>query len=284
MSYKLCIDIGGSKIISGLLGPNGNIVKSQMIDTPKNIVAFERELKLLAKNFSNGAQRLNISFAGRVDASGKVLLAPNLPKALIGRNIKKLFNTKSEKTTIENDGTCFALNNIRLGNLKSGKSGLCIVWGTGIGGAIIFFDKVVRIRGRDMFGEIGHIQYLDHNYDVEKIIGGKNLESNFGHDGKELYALAYAEDKEARDILRGIGRIFGRYLLSLIFIFDPEVVCLGGGIVNLWKFIKPGVDEIKRLNSSAFGGIKEIYVSDDPYAMLKGAYFADERENFTDKL
>ena len=123
---KLCIDIGGTKIIFAIIDGSGHIIKSKRIDTPKLKSLF---LKALSENisnykaFSNGI--INVSMAGRVDNSGKVIFSPNLPIA--GFNFIEFMKRFSRKVTIENDGNCFGIYQLYAGGLKKYKSGLIIV-------------------------------------------------------------------------------------------------------------------------------------------------------------
>ncbi len=284
MRDKLCIDIGGTKTLIGLIDSDSNIKESCRIKTSKDIKKFARDLKIEVKKFKGRVACVNVSFAGRVDTQGKVILAPNLPKELIGKNLIAMLNTGFKSVHIENDAVCFCLNAMNTRKITSDRSGLAIVWGTGIGGAVILFGKILKIKGREKFGEIGHIQTFNTDSDIESLIGGKGFKPNFGNDGEHLYKLASSGDKESIRKFREIGRLFGRYLLSLIYIFDPESIYIGGGVLNAWKFIKAGVEDIKFKNETVFSRVSNIYVSKDSYAMLKGAYFIDEKKNFIDKL
>ncbi|MCL4398787.1 MAG: ROK family protein [Candidatus Parvarchaeota archaeon] len=277
---KLCIDIGGTKIIFAILDKPGHILKSRRVSTPKSKNLF---LKMLSANindylkFSNGI--INVSIAGRLDENGKVVFAPNLP--IFGFNLRDFMKTFSKKVSIENDGNCFGIGQLYESGLKKYKSGLVVVWGTGIGSSIIYSGRIYK--GGGFATESGHMIY-DYNSgeDVESIIGGKSIKRVYGVDGFNLHKLAEKGDKKALKAFEKIGRIFGFYLSSMIFILDPEIIILGGSFVNSWKFMKNSAYEV--LRDRRIRKRITVRIARGKFYVIKGCYFIDEYENSNNKL
>ena len=277
---KLCIDIGGTKIIFTIIDRPGHIIKSKRIDTPKSQSLF---LKVLSENINsykalyNGI--INVSMAGRVDNSGKVIFSPNLP--LAGFNFIEFMKKFSNKVTIENDGNCFGIYQLYAGGLKKYKSGLAIVWGTGIGSSIIYSGRIYN--GGGFATESGHMIY-DYNTgkDIEDAIGGKSIKQEYGMDGFNLHRLAEAGDKMALKAFQEIGRKFGLYLSSMMFLLDPEIIVIGGSFANSWKFMKDSVYSV--INDRRIRKKLIIKITRGKFYVVRGCYFIDEYENSNNKL
>ncbi len=277
---KLCIDIGGTKIIFAIIDGSGHIIKSKRIDTPKLKSLF---LKALSENisnykaFSNGI--INVSMAGRVDNSGKVIFSPNLPIA--GFNFIEFMKRFSRKVTIENDGNCFGIYQLYAGGLKKYKSGLIIVWGTGIGSSIIYSGKIYK--GGGFATESGHMVYdYSTGKDIESAIGGKSIKQMYGMDGFDLHRLAEKGDKKALKAFQEIGRKFGLYLSSMMFVLDPEVIIIGGSFANSWKFMKDSIYSV--INERRIRKRMTIKIVRGKFYVVRGCYFIDEYENSNNKL
>ncbi len=277
---KLCIDIGGTKIIFAIINRDGDIIKSKRIDTPKSKDLF---LEVLTYNitdylqFSNNI--INVSIAGRIDNTGKIIFSPNLP--ILGFNFMKFMKGFSSKVTIENDGNCFGAYHLYAGDLKKYKSALVVVWGTGIGSSIIYSKKIYK--GGGLAAESGHIVY-DYNTgeDIESAIGGKSIEQLYGIDGFGLQKLAEGGDKKALKAFDEIGRMFGFYLSSMILILDPEAIIIGGSFANSWKFIKDSVYKV--VNDKKIRRKIKIEIARGKFYVVRGCYFIDEYENSNNKL
>ncbi len=277
---KLCIDIGGTKIIFAIIDGSGHVIKSKRIDTPKSKSLFLKELSENINNyqeFSNGI--INISIAGRVDNAGKVVFSPNLP--ITGLNFTEFMKRFSMKVTIENDGNCFGLYQLYAGSLKKYKSGLAIVWGTGIGSSIIYSGRIYK--GGGFATESGHMVYdYSTGEDIENAIGGKIIKKIYGMDGFNLHRLAEKGDKKALKAFQEIGRKFGLYLSSMMFVLDPEVIIIGGSFANSWKFMKDSIYTV--INDRRIRKKIKIKISRGKFYVVRGCYFIDEYENSNNKL
>ena len=58
----------------------------------------------------------------------------------------------------------------------------------------------------------------------------------------------------------------------MIYILDPEIIVLYGGVINSWNFMKNGVKEKLR----EFRMKNKIRVIKDRYYTLRGCYYIDE--------
>ena len=139
---------------------------------------------------------------------------------------------------------------------------LMLTLGTGIGGAMVFGGSVYR--GRGFAGEFGHARFArgEHMCDCgqrgcwETEAAGPALErlarELIGHDpkgslatvledatpsGPAISAAAAAGDPQAITLITQVGRNFGQGLASVISIFDPDRVVIGGGLGSIGEIL-----------------------------------------------
>lgn len=265
---RFCIDIGGTKTVFALIDENLSIKRSEILPTPKNRERLSQFLLENSKRYSGESETAAISVAGRVDRNGKMVFCPNL--AALGLNIKRIVGSLFNESIIENDGNCFGLYSAKAGQLKGMKNGIAIVWGTGIGGAVLSDGKIMH--GEGLSTELGHIALFDRQSgDIESLIGGGSIKERYGMDGFTLHSLAEKGDPSAIKSFSEIGRQFGRYISSLSYIFDPERIVIGGSFANSWKFMKEEV--YKSVKRETIRGKLDIKIEKGKYNVIKGCYF-----------
>ena len=198
----IAVDIGGTHIRFAIIKNNKifNFIKKE---TPKNKKDILKELVgYIEKSINKNTKAIGISCAG-VIKNNVITNSPNLP--LKNVNIKKYLQQKFKKRfEIENDANCAALAESRFGIKK--KNFLVMTLGTGIGGGIIINKELYK--GKSGAGEFGEII----------INQGKNLEYNY---------------KKSKNNKEKLADILGQGIASLVFVFDPEIIVLTGGMKNL---------------------------------------------------
>lgn len=265
---KVCADIGGTNMRVALIDKRLRILDEVYTSTPKMKDEFLYVLLNAIKRFIGKSDVLNVAAAVRVDKNGNVILSWNLP--ILGMKLRKMLSKYFKEVNIDNDAACAALMFMRKKNLRNA---LIITWGTGIGGAFLVDGKLYR--GGGIAGEIGHMQAFDgYGNDMEDLIGGKAMKRRYGRWGEELHNLARRGNQDALDAFEEVGSRFGRYLASIIFMFDPKRIVLVGSLPYSWDFMKTSaMEELKRFGLSK--RIK-IYIVKDKTFVIKGAYFLDE--------
>jgi glucokinase len=135
---------------------------------------------------------------------------------------------------------------------------LMLTLGTGVGGGVIvdhrlyrgwaeFGHIVVEFDGKPCQGACtgrGHLESY-----CTGVAAGEDAAEVFGPgtDAHALVALAEDGDERAIDVLARIGRYLGAGIGSLINIFNPQVVAIGGGFgAAAWEFLLGPAREIVR--------------------------------------
>jgi glucokinase len=156
---------------------------------------------------------------------------------------------------VDNDANAAAWAEFQLGAARDHSDVLLVTLGTGIGGAIIADGRVYR--GSSFAGEWGHMVYQANGLQCdcgkrgcwETVASGPALARlgrefiSLNPDGQLARTLrkgnftaetitgaADAGDETARGLVSQVGAALGQGLCSLIAIFDPELIVVGGGL------------------------------------------------------
>ena len=244
----LCFDIGGTFIKYGLCDENFNLLEKDKIPTlaengGQSII--ERVIEIIEQYDS--IDRVAVSTAGQVDSENGIVVysTDNIPY-YTGMRVKSLIENKTGiPTFVENDVNSAALGEAHFGAAKGVSDFICLTLGTGIGGAIFLNNKLYK-GSASSAGELGHM--IIHS-------GGKQC--NCGGEGcYECYASASAliksvnkvspvelnafqifekENIEKPEIRSEIDKWIDEIivgLVNIIYIFNPSMIVLGGGIMN----------------------------------------------------
>lgn len=250
MNKYICIDVGGTSIKYGIISEQGNIITKNQIETQaeKGNNTVINKIKDIVRGYVNnyefqGIQGVCVSTAGMVDPdAGKIIYASQLIPDYIGTEIKKEieseFNLLCE---VENDVNCAGLGEMWLGAGKGKSSCICMTIGTGIGGCIIINNKLLH-GCNNSAGELGYMKIgKDEIQDVastsalvKKI---RKLKNNDLIDGKEIFELAKAGDKECIDAIDEMIEKLGVGIANAVYLLNPEVVILGGGIIAQKEYL-----------------------------------------------
>ena len=260
--YALGIDLGGIFMKAAVVTDQGDILDRQQADTPaeRKVDDTVGEIIRLIKDLRQDWPEIvgiGLGSPGLVDRDHRTIrLSPNFPewqnvalKEMIAEDI-------SLPIYLENDVNCFALAEYRWGAGKGFRHLLALAVGTGIGGGIILDGQLYR-GDSGAAGELGHVsvdlwgpkcncgnlgcveRYLGHRWFVEaarEALGDDTIDSP-----EQVSDLAKSGDEEAIRFIEGRGEILGVACTSLIHIFDPEAIVIGGGIAQCGEPLFRGV-------------------------------------------
>jgi glucokinase len=272
----LGIDIGGSSL-KVILREKEKILKKEVFDLPKENKDLFDLIEKIYKNFSqkNKLEKVGIGVAGILDKKReKIIKASNL-SFLEGVKIKKEIEKRlKRKVFIENDVNCFGLGEKFFGKAKNLDYFIFLALGSGIGGAIFVNGKLI-LGKEGGAGEIGHI-FLDikNKFDFEELASDKFLKRKLGKNSFSAKILAEKGQKKAIKIFKELGRNLGFGIINLIYIFDPQAIILGGGIILAKKFFEKEMKKtIKKFIISKIYKTKILFSDLERFGGAIGASF-----------
>lgn len=252
------VDLGGTKMVAGLVSPDGAISHERFYPRPANHQAMlEEPFELVDALLTSGVAAIGLGVAGLIDRSGRLAWGPNIA----GTDIA--FRELAEATfglpvIVDNDANFWALAEATLGAAAGYDHAVVLTLGTGIGGGIIADGQVYR--GNGFAGEFGHI-VVDPDGDLctcgnrgcwETLASGRRLDAlareivrkepdgpvaaEAGGEpptGLHLLGPALAGDPSAIDAYRAVGEALGRGLATLAVIFDPQIIVIGGAVATV---------------------------------------------------
>ncbi len=269
------LDIGGTKM-EGILWRGGKIVSTMQIRTPRTRPVFLRALlKLVSFLGMSGVRGVGLSVAGAIDLrQGKILSSPNL-RFLKNFGLRD-WVAKRLKTAvrIDNDANCFLRGELMFGRARGKKHVVILTLGTGVGGGVAIDGKL--LSGHQVSAaELGHIVLSREGgrfLTLEDLVSSHGFRRFGIADPLALQNKGFAGDKKAIAIYRQIGTYLGAGLASLINIFDPELVILGGGISRAdYLLLRPALREMPKHTLHSLKVLPPVKISKLKHAGALGA-------------
>ena len=259
------VDIGGTKILAGIVTEDGEVVSTARRPTPRHdandvLDLVAEVVNELIETSSEPLDGVGLGVAGLVDAErSRVYFAPNLRWSQVP--VRTLLEAATGlPVVVENDGNVAAWGEFRFGAGR-GVSGLTLVTvGTGIGGGIVVNGSLFR-GAHGVAGEIGHInavpdgrpcgcgrngcleQYASGNALVREarmLAAERRSEAGVllalgdgtpeGVQGLHVTQAAKAGDPVPMEAFTIVGTWLGRGLADLAAVLDPELFVIGGGV------------------------------------------------------
>ena len=229
------VDLGGTKILAGVVDEAGRVHATEQRETPTGsqeelLDALEDAVRKL---LTPEIVAVGFGIPARVNQrTGVALGAVNIPLHELSLR-EELGSRLGVPVGIENDASAATLAEFVHGAGRGSTDLVMLTLGTGVGGGIVIDGRLYR-----GWAELGHIVIVE---DGEPCYGAC---SGRGH--VEAYCSGHAADAVAREVLgptasardlvaqrhpalEGIGKHLGTAIGSLINIFDPQVVLIGGG-------------------------------------------------------
>lgn len=249
MDKVIGIDLGGTKINACLIDQDGNIVERNSIETEakkgRDVVLSNIRKAIYGLDFKE-AKAIGIGTPGFIDSeNGVVTFAGNID-GWTGLNLKEAVEAFVDVPVfVENDANIALVAEKWIGAAQNAKDIVMITLGTGLGGAV-YNEKGGLLAGSHFQGaELGHmILYPGGDYCTCGQHGcaeaycagtalGKTYKKLTGKDltGEEILSRV-DEDPKAMEVLETYQSNLAYYLTSLRNIFDPEVIVIGGGVIN----------------------------------------------------
>ena len=261
--YAVGVDIGGTKIAAGVVTSDGRILRKATAPTPQDQDHLVRHILAVIEDLQGdypGVAAVGVGAAGMIDwPTGHIRWAPN--NSYSDLPLQQLLAEGSGlPAVVENDANAAAWAEAAVGAGAGLGNVIALTIGTGIGGGIILNGELQRGE-TGVAGEAGHIIINPVGGELcgcgatgclEAMASGTAL----GRDGRRaaaadpeglltqlagtaasvtgetVYQAALAGDTDARQLFGRLGFWLGVGIASLVNVFDPQLVILGGGLVT----------------------------------------------------
>src|SRR5574341_43229 len=262
------VDLGGTHLRAATVDGDGRIkfrLKQQTpeADCPQQIVdailAAARKCREQAATAGQTIGAISVVVPGSINvAAGAIVKAPNLPCLDGFRLTETLTRALRLPAILENDANAAAVGEMWQGAARGRRTIVCVTLGTGVGGGIILDGKLWH-GANDSAAEIGHM-CVDPFGGVACTCGSRGclevyasataivrmtrearpryprsiLAAENGLTSEQVYCAGLQGDKLALEVFRRMGVYLGIGLANLINSLNPEMIVIGGGVVNAW--------------------------------------------------
>ncbi len=271
--YSIGVDLGGTKILAGLVNTEtGEVKESAKKRTQKSgsdEPLINRIIRTIEKVIDESQipiselSSIGIGAAGQVDREKGVLIAaPNLK--CFDLKLKKILEDHFKiPVFVGNDVEVATIGEITFGNGVGYKNLVCIFVGTGVGSGIVCDGKIYS-GATGTAGEIGHIiinsggrlcgcgehgcleAYASRTAIEKKITGAIKkgqksiiqdlLEDSDSIKSKHIKKAVELNDKVVINAITEASKDLSCGLASVINFFNPEIIILGGGLIEAVDF------------------------------------------------
>lgn len=272
--YSIGVDIGGTTVKLGCVQDGTSIIYRDKRQSPRDPLVMAQTIRgmvAVAQKRFPGA-KVGISCAGSMDSQGRVTASQlGWVAAPLGELLYEQFQ---RSLPMENDAMSALAAEHIYGSLKNCQTGILITLGTGIGGGLVIGGAPAR-GYMGLHGEIGHM-----------ITHADGRPCSCGQQGCwEMYAAASklreaAGGMSVREVMSNVraGRLMDIWenyihevvigLSSLMMIFAPEIIAIGGGLSNAGDIV---IDTIR-------AGVAQTsaYNTFNPFTQIVSASFQND--------
>ncbi|MGL4934453.1 ROK family protein [Cetobacterium sp.] len=252
----VAIDIGGTEIKYGSVSTGGEVIFSSSLQTEasKGVEQLLEKIFRIVEELKNDRTiGIAVSATGQIDGKiGKVVGGTNLIPGWIGTNLVQILEDKyGLPAVLENDVNCAALGEMWMGAAAGKENFICLTIGTGIGGGVILNGELLRGEG-SVAAEFGHIQIVKNG--VQCGCGNKGCYQGYASttallrmaeekfskklNGREIFEEVHKNNVEYKELVHEWADYFTDGLATLIYIFNPSLVVIGGGVSKQGDFLK----------------------------------------------
>lgn len=290
-TYAIAIDLGGTQLRAALFAQDKMLKRAALpTDVSGGPTAIVNQMEVLVGQISEGIDKnaiigVGLSTAGPIDTvDGVVLGIPTLPgweSFPIRSELAKRFDLPA---SVENDAIASALGEWRHGAGRGFQNLVYLTISTGIGGGVVVDGRLLHGR-KGMAAHLGHMQLVQDGPECgcgaigcfEALASGtalakraaKAIQENrspflagVARDGIigaiDVFNGARAGDEICQTLVEDEAKYLGQGITSLIHIFSPERVILGGGISQAFDLLEPGLNAV--IQAQAMEPFKDVPV------------------------
>lgn len=252
------VDVGGTKILSGLVDADGHILRTSRRPTPRSAEDLVSAIVAAIGDVTgegDGPLPLGCGFPGLVTRHGIARYGPNISLREFGLRDALITQLGSADVVVENDANAAAWAEFAVGAGRAVHDTMAMfTLGTGVGGGLVIGGRLHR--GANGFGgELGHIvlevdgepsasgihgvleayasgtavERMATQAQAEGRLVGTPLDGPTSPIGQAVTDAARDGVPVAVEILATVGRYLGLGAAAIVNALDPELVVVGGG-------------------------------------------------------
>ena len=252
--FRIGIDVGGTKIAGVLIDEKNRVIEHLILATPKDsldhfLIMMQAAVDPLIARVEKAKgiiTSIGVGAPGPIDKEkGLVIVAPNLPllnQVKLAELLQKQINKPEIPVFLDNDANCFVRAEGTIGAGKGSNNFYGLTIGTGIGGGWWHHGEVY-FGHHGAASEPGHLVVDVDNFMTLEQAYHKLMQSNPAAMAEE----AYRGDVLAEQSFYEIGSYLGIAFSTIVNLFDPEMIILGGGaLASSDLFLKAAKENLKK--------------------------------------
>jgi glucokinase len=281
MSLTVGVDVGGTKVLGGVVDASGKVLATSRRDTPREGgLELTRTIAAVALELmqEHSITAVGVSAAGFVSSDRKTMLAtPNIADwngVQLDIELTKLIGLP---VVIENDANAAAWGEAKFGAGRNQAHMMMLTIGTGVGGGIVVNNELYR-GAFGIAAEFGHLRVVPEGHLCgcgargcfeqyasgsalrrharEAISASPDLARNLlargdgtidGLTGEAITDAAREGDAVALAAFQTTAQYLGAGIASLAVLLDPSCVVIGGGVIDAGEILlAPTREAMKR--------------------------------------
>jgi glucokinase len=229
------VDLGGTKVLAGVVDADGAVhetVERPTVTTSQTALLDELA-SIVRERPLAGIAGLGFGIPSRIDhAHGLALGAVNIPIRDV-RFAEEMQRRLDLPVEMENDASCAAYAEFKLGAGRGAKDLIALTLGTGVGGGVVSGGQLFRA-----YTELGHMVIVEDGEPCQGACSGRGHVEAYcsGTAAGKVAKRVLGPDADAHDlveqahpVLGEIGHHLGIAIGSLVNIFGSTRVVIGGG-------------------------------------------------------
>jgi glucokinase len=255
VSMHLGVDVGGSKVAAAVVDQTGRLTGRvrEVIDQTDEQSAILQVEKIIAGFSSYPLQGIGVCVPGIADRRTGTVWAPNVRGWNHIPLQERLQRGAAVPLSIESDRNAAVLAELFFGAARGRQDVLVLIIGTGIGAGILAGGRLVR-GCQDVAGAVGWVPVPSQGAvaHFEEVAAGPAIEraaakrTGAHRPLPELAAACRSGERTLQEVFDHAGEAIGMALASMVSLFNPELIVIGGGVSSVWTL----------LESSALGALQ----------------------------
>lgn len=258
-AFVVGVDIGATAIKAALVDLSGDPFKSFHEPSPRSAEALHDFVHSVLNAAGADVRGVGIGCRGVIDtATSRVNSLPGELNYLEGQLLADVVDAPGVPVLADNDARTALVAEVLWGAARGRRNVVLLTLGTGVGGAVLADGTMLR-GASGAAGHLGHVTLDQHgglcicgNYGcIETRFSSRAIESDYlahlhraaptklsrGQAGQppstqEIFRAAAEGDESARCVIDRALKSLTAAVVSVLHIFDPEVLIIGGNIAE----------------------------------------------------